>query len=154
MKLPWLFRLSKLAGSWSRSRPARVWGIAKLCLEPLEDRTLPSSLLPGTDPFANAQTVVVSGKGITSQAGLIANPGEVDTFRFTAPLTGLMAIELSPSPVNVFQPHLLDLFDGSQNVISPAPSPTSAAFFEPWSVNVIRGSNYFVQVGAGPGNSS
>jgi hypothetical protein len=119
-----------------------------LYLEPLEDRSLPSSLLPVSDPFANAQTVVVSGTGITSQAGSIATPGEVDTFKFTAPITGLMTIELSPSPgIPYAYPQRLDVFDESQNLIAHSPTP---AYFESSSVSVIQGNNYFVEVGTNP----
>jgi hypothetical protein len=119
-----------------------------LCLEPLEDRTLPSSLLPVNDPFANAQTVVVSGTGITSQATSIVTPGEVDTFKFTAPITGLMTIELSPSPGTPYAyPQRLDVFDESQNLIAHSTTP---AYFESSSIRVVQGNNYFVEVGTNP----
>src|SRR5215472_17253407 len=90
----WTFGLARerRRGWTGRARQAAC----RLFLEPLEDRALSSGAPAIPDDFGNdfgaAQQVALDGQGRGTQPGVIDYAGDVDVFRFIAPLTGAMAV--------------------------------------------------------------
>src|SRR5262245_48673463 len=108
---------------WFRSCPSsaarpvcRPQRRARPALEPLEDRTLLSAapLDDFGNTFADAQSITLSAIGGGSQQGTIDYVGDVDVFRFVAPLSGRMTIHQDSVPNPRPPEDLLSLYDAAQ----------------------------------------
>src|SRR5262245_11958520 len=83
-------------------------------LEVLEDRTVPSAMLPDDfgNTLADAHLLSLSALGAGSQKGVIDYGGDVDVFRFVAPLAGRMTIHLDAVAPGVLDP-ILSAYDAA-----------------------------------------
>lgn len=111
-------------------------------------------LLSAVDPFANSpdQVPVVSlshwGTGL--QSGVIENSGDVDTFRFVAPVSGTMTItQTGDSPAGLDS--LLRVLDGTGHEIA-GDDDGAGNLNSRVQISVNAGETYFA-VAAGSGNS-
>jgi formylmethanofuran dehydrogenase subunit C len=102
----------------------------------------------GTTP-ATATAISLNPDGSGSQSGNLKVPGDVNYFKFVAPLTGGLTVNESPLPGNPSLYCTLTVFDASGNAFSGAftVGPGSQA-----TLNVVAGQTYYVEAaGSGTG---
>ena len=99
--------------------------------------------------FSDAQPLALSATGPTAQAGRIDYPGDVDMFRFTAPITGEMTIGHQADGDPGFA-GVVTVFDaGEKAIASDDPQNGDTSLGDPAGFHVVAGQTYYVEVGAG-----
>jgi hypothetical protein len=141
---------------WFRSQPGGAAQAARRrlrrCrprLEALEDRTVLSAVV-GDDfgnTFADARSITLSAIGAGNQNGAIDYPGDVDLFRFVAPLSGRVTIHQDATPSPVYVDPLLSVYDSSQTLLASNDN-TGVKNNSAVGVPVVAGQVYYVQAAA------
>src|SRR5262245_22477174 len=138
---------------WFRSCPSsaarpvcRPQRRARPALEPLEDRTLLSAapLDDFGNTFADAQSITLSAIGGGSQQGTIDYVGDVDVFRFVAPLSGRMTIHQDSVPNPGPLDDLLSVYDATQTLLASNDN-TGGGDNSAVAIPVVAGEVYYVQ---------
>lgn len=98
--------------------------------------------------FASASTLTLSPSGSANQGGTIEQAGDVDMFRFVAPVSGIMTIQQTGLPPGTLDSYL-EVYDSSQ---SPIVSDDDGAGFPDSMVQfaVTAGQTFYVRAGASP----
>src|SRR5262245_8400553 len=146
----WLRSCQSGAARPARRRPLRC----RPRLEVLEDRTVPSAVLPDDfgNTFAEAHALALSAIGATTQNGTIDYPGDVDVFRFVAPLSGRMMIHQDVAPSPIFLDPFLSVYDATQTLLASNDN-TGSPYNSAVAIPVVAGQVYYVQAAAAQGTT-
>ncbi len=127
----------------------------KLLLESLEQRQLLSA-----SPFPKALLIPLNTAGIGSLSGKLVTPGEVDPFKFTAPLTGTLVIREVSGPGTVY-PTNVNAYAATGTPIASIYSTTpgqpnywltpGGPYVGLTAIDVTKGSVYYVTAAATSG---
>jgi hypothetical protein len=101
--------------------------------------------------FAHAALVNVSSSGSGSQSGRIGPSGDVDMFRFVAPVSGQMTITQSAAPGSRLDSYLY-VYDGNQQLLAYN-DDSGGTLNSQVQINVVAGATYYIKASAYPGSS-
>ena len=97
--------------------------------------------------FAQAATINLAANGSGSRTSRIDRPGDVDAFRFVAPVTGRMTITQSAGATSALDSYL-SAYDGNQALLAENDDAGGGSQNSRVEINVTAGTTYFVTAAA------